>query len=182
MNATVPLMGLWSALCALPTLDAVGRWMRLRARRETAPEDGAPPRRLLVLVPSRREGLRIAGLVEDLAREGRGAGMRLDVVVILDGDDADSARVVRSAGFEALVKTHEGPSKGAALAFAGEALARTAPERLDAADFILVLDADTRLPDGWLRSLSIPAGTEVFQLPVVTRSAPAAGAPRVEAL
>jgi cellulose synthase/poly-beta-1,6-N-acetylglucosamine synthase-like glycosyltransferase len=182
MNATVPITGLWSALCSLPTLDAVGRLARLWAYRGRRDEEGAAPRRLLVLVPSRAEGLRVGGLVEDLARERRESDTRLDVVVILDGEDAEAARRVRGAGFEALVKMPPGPSKGTALAFATAHLTRTDPERLDAADFVVVLDADTRLPQGWLRSLRAPAGTEVFQLPVLPERTPAAGAARVEAL
>src|SRR5437762_7487433 len=137
MNAMLPLTGLWSAFCSLPALDAVGRLVRLRAYRGRPAEDSASPRALLVLVPSRAEGFRVAGLVEDLAREGRESDTRLDVLVVLDGDDAEAARRVRDAGFEALVKAPPGPSKGAALAFATAHLARTAPERLDASDFVV---------------------------------------------
>ena len=81
-------------------------------------------------------------------------------------------------GVPYLSKKSSGPSKGHALAFVGEQLA----ERLDSYEFILVFDADMRVPDGFFRALFVPEGTEVFQLPVRPSGVPAPGAPRVEAL
>jgi cellulose synthase/poly-beta-1,6-N-acetylglucosamine synthase-like glycosyltransferase len=118
-------------------------------------------------------------VLSDLARErGRGPAA-LDAVLLLDGPDAESEERARAHGIEALLKAPAGPSKGAALAFADRALGA---ERIGAADFVLVLDADTRLPEGFLARLAPPRGTEVFQLPVAPSEAPAAGPARVEAL
>jgi cellulose synthase/poly-beta-1,6-N-acetylglucosamine synthase-like glycosyltransferase len=53
---------------------------------------------------------------------------------------------------------------------------------LDDYSFILVFDADMRLPEGFFQDLRVPAGAEAFQLPVRPSGIPGPGAPRVEAL
>jgi hypothetical protein len=57
----------WSAACALPALDALGRLLRLASFRPPAPR-GTAPRRILARVPSRAEGARLLDLGRDLAR------------------------------------------------------------------------------------------------------------------
>ncbi len=81
-------------------------------------------------------------------------------------------------GVDYLSKKSPGPSKGRALAFLAEELGA----RLDDYSYILVFDADMRLPEGFFRDLRIPEGTAAFQLPVRPSGVPAPGAPRVEAL
>lgn len=140
-------------------------------------------RRPLFLVPSRGEGLRPLRLHEDLGRESCGTdGAGPDLVVVLDGADEEVERTLRAAGVDVLVKEPAGPHKGAALAWAVRRLDQTRPGYLDAHDFVLVFDADTRIPPGWLGALRIPASAEAFQAPVRSAEAPAPGAPRAEAL
>lgn len=97
--------------------------------------------------------------------------------MILDGADDDTGRALAAEGFRALVKTPAGPTKGAALRFAGERLAG----EVEPADFVMVFDADMRLAPGFFSDLAIPDGAEAFQLPVRPAGTPPAGAPRVEA-
>jgi cellulose synthase/poly-beta-1,6-N-acetylglucosamine synthase-like glycosyltransferase len=166
--------GVLAAGSALPALDAFLRWRRL-----TAPQGGAQdasgaraPAKLLAVIPSRAEGARVGDLASDLKRE------TLDVLVLLDGPDTDAEARLERDGVRYLSKKIPGPAKGHALAF----LAQELGERLDDYSYILVFDADMRLPEGFFRDLRVPEGAEAFQLPVRPAGVPAAGAPRVEAL
>jgi hypothetical protein len=174
VDITTVLCGLAALAAALPALDAA-----LRLRRLAAPREGArdafgvrAPGRILAVIPSRTEGARVGDLAGDLKREA------VDVLVLLDGPDPDAAARLDADGVSYLSKKSPGPAKGDALAFLAEQLGG----RLDDYDFILVFDADMRLPDGFFRDLRVPDGTEVFQLPVRPSGVPAPGAPRVEAL
>jgi hypothetical protein len=189
-----------AAWAAVPALDAFLRWRRL-----TAPQGGGgaaarrppPPGKLLAVIPSRAEGARVGDLASDLKRESereeksslkveeagaaRGAERatpRLDVLVVLDGPDPDAEARLTRDGVHYLSKKSPGPSKGHALAFLAEQLG----PRLDDYSYILVFDADMRLPEGFFRDLRVPEGAEAFQLPVRPAGVPAPGAPRVEAL
>ncbi len=183
------LCGLLAAAAALPALDAT-----LRLRRLTAPRGGArpvapgrAPRKLLAVIPSRAEGARVGDLAEDLGKEAERKResekeekekISCHVLVLLDGPDPDAEARLKADGVNYLSKKPPGPSKGHALAFLAEHLS----SEIDAYDFILVFDADMRLPEGFLRDLAVPVGTEAFQLPVRPAGIPAPGAPRVEAL
>ena len=186
-----------AALAAVPVLDGFFRWRRLTAPGGArAPHGARAPGRILVLIPSRAEGARVGDLPGDVRREissserdaGKGGGarsagvaaerVRVDLLVVLDGPDPDAETRLAHDGVHYLSKKFAGPSKGHVLAFLAESLG----ERLDSYDFILVFDADMRLPDGFFRDLRVPEGTEAFQLPVRPAGAPAPGAPRVEAL
>ncbi|MCM3877916.1 MAG: hypothetical protein NEA02_16040, partial [Thermoanaerobaculia bacterium] len=202
--------GLLVAWAAGPACDAFLRWRRLAAPRGSA-RPVAParaPRKILAVIPSRAEGARVGDLAEDLRREGEGKresekeissnGKRaaggaqasggtapggaprfvVDVLVLLDGPDPDAEARLQADGVKYLSKKSPGPSKGHALSFVAERLA----EDLDSYDFILVFDADMRLPEGFFRDLKVPDGAEVFQLPVRPEGVPGPGAPRVEAL
>ncbi len=162
--------GLLAFAAAAPALDAFLRWRRLAAFRGGA-TPGKAPGRLLAVVPSRAEGARVGDLAADL-RAGA------DVLVLLDGPDPEAEARLKSDGVDYLSKKIPGPAKGHALAF----LAASVGDRLRAYDFILVFDADMRLPPGFFRELRVPEGAEVFQLPVRPEGVPAPGAPRVEAL
>jgi hypothetical protein len=173
------LCGLLAAVAALPALDAYLRLRRLG--RPLAPaRGGEKPNRLLVLVPSRGEGTRVADLAADVRREATtaGAATTADLRVLLDGPDPEAAARLESEGVLYLSKNPPGPAKGHALAF----LAQRLGSELDAFDFVLVFDADMRLPRGFFADLAISPGTEVFQLPVRPAGVPGSGAPRVEAL
>ena len=143
------------------------------------------------MIPSRAEGARVGDLPGDVRREislkveeaGAAGGAeratpRLDVLVVLDGPDPDAEARLTRDGVHYLSKKSPGPSKGHALAFLAEQLG----PRLDDYSYILVFDADMRLPEGFFRDLRVPEGTEAFQLPVRPAGVPAPGAPRVEAL
>jgi cellulose synthase/poly-beta-1,6-N-acetylglucosamine synthase-like glycosyltransferase len=166
--------GLLAVWAALPALDAALRLRRLASPRggARAPESARAPGKILAVVPARSEGARVGGIAADLKREA------IDVLVLLDGPDPEAeARLVRD-GIQYLSKKPPGPTKGRALAFVAEQLAKD----LEAYEFILVFDADMRLPEGFFRNLRVPEGAEVFQLPVRPAGVPEPGAPRVEAL
>jgi hypothetical protein len=181
-NALV-IAGEWlaAALAAAAALDAMGRHARvvtLAASAGPLPEIPRRLSRLLALVPARAEGEAVVAAARDLLRERAAGGEpALDVLVVLDGDDAVARRALSGTGAEVLVKPVPGPHKGAVLAWAASELGT----RLDRYDFVLVFDADTRLPGGFLSALRIPSGTEAFQLPVAPEPA-ATGAARVAAL
>ncbi|HSB64586.1 MAG TPA: glycosyltransferase family 2 protein [Thermoanaerobaculia bacterium] len=200
--------GLLAAWAAAPAFDAFLRWRRLAAPQGGARDESGTraPRKILAVIPSRAEGARVGDLAGDLKREsereekekkekisskveeaGAADGASpvvaaprgcLDVLVLLDGPDPDAEARLAREGVEYLSKKSPGPSKGHALAFVAEELA----QRLDSYDFIVVFDADMRLPEGFFRDLNVPEGTEAFQLPVRPSGVPAPGAPRVEAL
>jgi Glycosyl transferase family group 2 len=179
VDTTTVLCGLLAAAAALPALDTTLRLRRL-TRAPGAPERGARPARLLVLVPARAEGARVGDIAADVKREGRaaGEGTTVDLRVLLDGPDTDAEARLKSDGVSYLSKNLPGPAKGDVLAFAARELG---PE-IESSDFVLVFDADMRLPEGFFRDLAVPSGTKAFQLPVRPAGVPAPGAPRVEAL
>ncbi len=120
-------------------------------------------------------------LCRDLVREARASDARLDLLVVLDGADPAAEAALSLEGVPFLAKTPAGPSKGKALAFATKSLLGSSPELLAAPDFVMVFDADMRLPEGFFSDLLIPAGTAAFQLPVRPSGVPAPGPARVEA-
>jgi cellulose synthase/poly-beta-1,6-N-acetylglucosamine synthase-like glycosyltransferase len=171
--------GLLAAWAAGPACDAFLRWRRVAAfRGRSVPS--RPPKRLLVLVPSRGEGARVGDLAADVRLEAgtAAASTTVDLRILLDGPDPDASARLDREGFPYLLKNPTGPAKGHVLAFLAE---RMGPG-LDAFDFVLVFDADMRLPEGFFRDLNVPDGAEVFQLPVRPAGVPGPGAPRVEAL
>lgn len=198
MDTLTTLSAAVAALAAVPVLDGFLRWRRLTAPGSArAPEGARAPGKLLVLIPSRAEGARVGDLPGDVRREtssserdaGEGGGarpagvataerVRADVLVVLDGPDPEAEARLARDGVHYLSKKFAGPSKGHVLAFLAESLG----ERLNSYDFILVFDADMRLPEGFFRELRVPEGTEVFQLPVRPAGVPPPGAARVEAL
>ena len=194
--------GFLAAWAAAPGYDAFLRWRRLAAPQGGArpPKAGRAPGRILAVIPARAEGARVGDLAEDLRKEGErkgesekefsskvksGAGaeasgipFRVDVLVLLDGPDPDAEARLEPDGVKYLSKKSPGPSKGHALAFMAEHLV----SEIDSYDFVLVFDADMRLPERFFRDLNVPDGAEVFQLPVRPAGVPGPGAPRVEAL
>jgi hypothetical protein len=178
VDTTTVLCGLLALAAALPALDATLRLRRL-TRARGAPERGARPARLLVLVPARAEGARVGDIASDVKREAGAAESTttVDLRVLLDGPDPEAAARLDRDGVRYLSKKSPGPAKGHALAFLAEQIG----SELDNFDFILVFDADMRLPEGFLRDLRAPEGAEVFQLPVRPVGVPGLGAPRVEA-
>ncbi|MGZ5382087.1 MAG: glycosyltransferase family 2 protein, partial [Thermoanaerobaculia bacterium] len=171
--------GLLAAWAVGPACDAVLRWRRLAAFSERS-VPCHPPKRLLVLVPSRGEGARVGDLASDVRREAEtaAASTTVDLRVLLDGPDPDASARLDREGVSYLSKSPPGPAKGNALAFLAEHLG----DGIDASDYVLVFDADMRLPERFFRDLNVPDGAEVFQLPVRPAGVPGPGAPRVEAL
>lgn len=179
MDPLTVALGAAAAASLPPLADAVGR-RRRAAWPAPATPSGKRPARVVALIPARAEGTRMLPLCRELRREGEAAGVGVDICVVLDGGDAAAEGALAAEGFVPLVKTPAGPAKGAALAFATREL--DAAGRIDAADFVLVFDADMRLADGFFRDLAVPEGCDAFQLPVRPAGAPPPGAPRVEAL
>ena len=177
MDTPTVLCGLLAVAAALPALDA-GLRLRRVGRPLAAARAGERPNRLLVLVPSRGEGARVGDLAADTRREAQAAGIEVRLCVLLDGPDPDASTRLDREGVPYLSKNPPGPAKGDALAFLAEHLGAG----IDASDYVLVFDADMRLPEGFFRDLVVPAGTDAFQLPVRPAGAPKPGAPRVEAL
>jgi cellulose synthase/poly-beta-1,6-N-acetylglucosamine synthase-like glycosyltransferase len=171
--------GLLAAWAAGPACDAFLRWRRFAAFSERSVPCRLP-KRLLVLVPSRGEGARVGDIAADVRREAEtaAASTTVDLRVLLDGPDPEAAAGLESNGVLWLYKNPPGPAKGDALAFLAEHL-RAA---IDASDYVLVFDADMRLPERFFRDLNVPDGAEAFQLPVRPAGVPGPGAPRVEAL
>ncbi len=173
----------WAGAAAAvpPLLDAAGRRGRAARLRPRVPE-GRRPQRVLVLIPARAEGTRVLPLCRDVLREAGDAGVRADLLVILDGPDPASEAALWAEGVPFLVKTPAGPSKGKALAFATERLLSTQPDLLTAAQYVMVFDADMRLEEGFFSRLVVPGDADAFQLPVRPAGTPPAGPARVEAL
>jgi len=180
LNETVAFsLALLSLALLWPALDAAGRLLRLSAFQGPGPLTGRSPERVLAIVPARAEGSVVLGIATDLAREARsGAPTALEAVIVLDGDDPAAVERLRGSGVEVLVKSPAGPDKGAVLSFASGRLS----ERIAAVSYVMVFDADTRLPDGWLAALRVPDEADAFQLPGRPAGVPRGGAPRVEAL
>ena len=174
MDTATVFFGLLALAAALPALDAALRLRRLAAGSARDACGVRPPGRILAVIPARAEGARVGDLAGDLKRESDS----IDVLVLLDGPDPDAEARLARDGVPYLSKKTPGPSKGHALAF----LAASIGDRLESYDFILVFDADMRLPEGFFRDLIVPEGTEAFQLPVRPAGVPGPGAPRVEAL
>lgn len=185
MIAVEPFILWFLSACALPpALDALGRFARLATDFGSVPGEPGKLRRILILIPSRAEGDRFLGLTEDFKREALSApDVALELIVVLDGGDAGVEASLAAGKIEIIVKEPAGPSKGEALAFATRHLDELFPGRIDGVDFVMVFDADMRLPPGWLLELSgeIVRGTEAFQLPVRPAGDPVPGAARVEA-
>ena len=176
--------GLLAAWAAGPASDAFLRWRRVAAPRgrsagRARPRAEEDPR----LVPSRAEGARVGDLAGDLKRREaerrRRASTTVDLLILLDGPDPDAEARLKSDGVPYLSKNPPGPAKGHALAFVGAGAGR---RKSTSSDFILVFDADMRLPEGFFHDLNVPDGAEVFQLPVRPAGVPGPGAPRIEAL
>jgi Glycosyl transferase family group 2 len=92
------------------------------------------PCALLAVIPARDEGER---LEQTLASA---EGQQLDVLLLLDGEDAVAAENARNRGARVVVKTPAGPSKAAALAW----LAREHKPLIETYDAVLIVDAGSR--------------------------------------
>jgi cellulose synthase/poly-beta-1,6-N-acetylglucosamine synthase-like glycosyltransferase len=122
-----------------------------------AREGSRQPLRWLVLVPARREGRLVEPVLRALAEEAKVSQVR--TVLILDGPDDVAADVARSLQAEVEVKTPEGPSKGAVLAWAANRL----DSRFRECDAVLVLDVGSVPSKGFFSSFFLPAGTDAVQ-------------------
>ena len=120
--------------------------MQLR-RHHQQNENGNPDVRTAFAIPAHNE----AGTLGDTLRHLSG---RADATFVIADNCTDAtAEVARAAGAR-VYERREGPSgKGAALAW----FAEVAAEELRAFDLVVILDADSRLADGF-----VPAMAEVF--------------------
>lgn len=147
------------AVALLPaTLDAFVRlllWWYAR-RWRFAPQGSEVIRRWVVIVPARAEGEAVhATLRSALARSGTSNSL---VVLLLDGADTRAAAAA-PAGVRVLVKPNGGPTKAAALAWAGEALR----EEILQAEAVLLVDVGSRLDTGFFERFAWPVGADAVQ-------------------
>jgi len=120
--------------------------------------EGEPGHRIAILIPAHDEALLIADTVTDALRQDY-PGDAMTVFVVADNCSDETARCARDAGARVLER-HSDPGKGQAL------LAAFAVLMGEAWDAVVVVDADTRLHRGLLRSLAreLAAGAEAIQV------------------
>jgi len=150
LTAVVAAPWLWDAAVRLLLAYKAGRALSDRTG-ETVPESW------LVLVPARAEGAAVEPTLRSVATAA--AGARVETVLLLDGPDPAAQEVAVALGVTILVKEPAGPTKGAALAWAVQALG----ERLDRVDAVLVLDVGSRLPAGFFAQFAWPRGADAAQ-------------------
>lgn len=149
------LLGVALTLPGSLLLLALSLGALLPPRRHT----GAPARgRLAIIVPAHDEAAGIARTVRNL-RQAAAADGNAFVVVIADNCSDATATVAAACGVDVLER-HDAAlrGKGHALDFAFRTLA-------DAADYFLIIDADSEIADGFLAALrrGFGSGAEALQ-------------------
>lgn len=144
---------------ALPSVvDSIYRaQLFARSHRGLPKHSFEPVARWMVLIPSRSEG---AGLRPTL--ESTRAALTPDdgeIVVLLDGDDAEGEEIAVGLGCVSLVKRPAGPSKAAALRW----FAHHHRDRLRLCDAVLLLDVGSRLPVDFFERFRWPAHADAVQ-------------------
>lgn len=116
-----------------------------------------PINRVMILIPSRGESERLAPTLHSLQRnKGK---TNVEPIVVLDGPDPVGEKVSRQLGARVLLKESPGPTKGAVLRYAAEAL----HQEILAADAVMVLDVGSLLQEGFFVGLSWPQGISALQ-------------------
>ncbi|MCC6132936.1 MAG: glycosyltransferase family 2 protein [Acidobacteria bacterium] len=138
-------------------------------RRRMTSGQGRGGFRWLVLVPARREGGQVEPVLAAvtgaprIGAPGNGApgngASSVQAALILDGPDPEAEAVAGRLGVAVHVKTPEGPSKAAVLAWAAERLRG----EFQSADGVLVLDVGSVPCPGFFSSFSIPEGKDAVQ-------------------
>jgi glycosyltransferase involved in cell wall biosynthesis len=105
----------------------------------------AGPRLVSVVIPARNEARAISAVIHAVQAQGH-AGLALEIIVVDDGSDDDTAAVARVAG--ALVLELEGMTDGG-----NPARARNCGAAMATGDPIVFLDADCTPAAGWLTRL-----------------------------
>lgn len=105
----------------------------------------AGPRLVSVVIPARNEARAIAAVIHAVRAQDH-AGLALEIIVVDDGSDDDTAAVARVAG--ALVLELEGMTDGG-----NPARARNCGAAMATGDPIIFLDADCTPTAGWLTRL-----------------------------
>jgi glycosyltransferase involved in cell wall biosynthesis len=116
--------------------------MRLPAE----PEPSIPgPRAVSIVIPARNEARAIAAVIHAVQAQNHGS-LALEIIVVDDGSDDDTAAVARAAG--ALVLELEAKREGG-----NPARARNCGAAMATGDPIIFLDADCTPAAGWLTRL-----------------------------
>lgn len=103
------------------------------------------------MVPARDEGARVASTIAS----ARGA----NVVLLLDGTDAEAEAAGRALGARVAIKEPAGPTKAAALAW----LAREHRAWIESADAVLLLDVGSTLAPSFFEDFTWPANADAVQ-------------------
>jgi len=155
----------WTLVPVAPAVVSSLISLRLAAasRRGLARPWSGSPARWLVLVPAREEGASVQATLASVVAAAEGHDVR--TVLVLDGPDAAAASVAEALGVAVTEKTPAGPSKGAVLAWAAQALRREIEER----GAVLVLDVGSTLAPGFFASMPWPGGADAVQARLVGR-------------
>jgi cellulose synthase/poly-beta-1,6-N-acetylglucosamine synthase-like glycosyltransferase len=151
---------LGTIVCLPWVIDAaIRRLMAGAAKSWRAPITGAGDTtiRWLVIIPARDEGAAVVPTLESVASAA--AGLAVDTVLLLDGEDDAATEAAGSLPATIVVKPAPGPSKGAALKW----FAEYHRERLEAADAVLLLDVGSRLMPGFFFGLGWSASDSAMQ-------------------
>jgi len=151
---------LGTIICLPWVIDAaIRRLLAGAARSWRAPITGAGSNttRWLVIIPARDEGAAVVPTLESVASAA--AGLAVDTVLLLDGQDEAATEAAGSLAATIVVKPAPGPSKGAALRW----FAEHHRDRLEAADAVLLLDVGSRLTPGFFLGLGWSAGDTAMQ-------------------
>ncbi|MGQ9496424.1 MAG: glycosyltransferase [Thermoanaerobaculaceae bacterium] len=141
--------------------DALFRLFWAMKSKRCTPEEShvgsKPINHVMVLIPSRGESEKLVPTLQSvLMNKGH---TKVEPVVILDGPDPIGEEIARQLGVRVLLKEGAGPTKGAVLRFAAEAL----QQDILSADAVMVLDVGSLLQEGFFAGLSWPPGVSVLQ-------------------
>lgn len=142
---------------------ALGYWAVLAAAaaRKARPLPGGDDDAVAVLVPAHNEARTVGGLLDDIRKQETPPAV---VLVVADRCTDATADVARGLGAEVLERTWGGGAKAEALA-AGIAHLERRPEW----NVLLVLDADCRIPPGFIGAARVGSDA-VWQTQVELRS------------
>lgn len=155
------LSPLWLTVPVIPAvLDTLVRFHLARASRRSvagvAPASTTPIR-WLVVVPARSEGRAVEPTLRSVQVAAQ--GHTVTIVVVVDGEDAETVACCKELGVKTLHKAPGGPSKGAALAW----LVQSAGERLHDVDAVLLVDVGSRAAPKLFDALVLAPGVDGLQ-------------------
>jgi hypothetical protein len=144
---------LFTSLALICAADSLVRGVLFVRGRKASSREAGPGSavKLLVVVPARGEGVRVAPAIASAA----GA----EVLLLLDGADAEAETAAFALGAKVITKEPAGPTKGAALAW----LANEHASVMEPFDAVLILDVGSALAPGFFERFRWPAGADAVQ-------------------